>query len=109
MNMPGAPLLSVRDLRVHFPVRDKPGSLVKAVDGISFDIEAGRTVALVGESGCGKSTTAYAIIGFEPVTSGNDSVSPDGISRISANARDARSPAKCRLSFRTRAPHSTRK
>src|SRR6478736_3793622 len=70
MNMPGAPLLSVRNLRVHFPVRDKPGSLVKAVDGISFDIEAGRTVALVGESGCGKSTTAYAIIGFEPVTSG---------------------------------------
>lgn len=108
MNMPGAPLLSVRNLRVHFPVRDKPGSLVKAVDGISFDIEAGRTVALVGESGCGKSTTAYAIIGFEPVTSGTILLR-DGISRISANARDARSPAKCRLSFRTRAPHSIRK
>ena len=47
------------------------GRVVKAVDGISFDIPSGRTVALVGESGCGKSTTAYAIIGLEPVTSGS--------------------------------------
>ncbi|WP_406855373.1 oligopeptide/dipeptide ABC transporter ATP-binding protein [Alsobacter sp. KACC 23698] len=63
------PLLSVRDLRVHFPLRGKAG-LVRAVDGVSFDVPAGRTVALVGESGCGKSTTAYAILGLEPITAG---------------------------------------
>ncbi len=64
------PLLAVRDLKVHFPVRGSTGGVVKSVDGISFDVPAGRTVALVGESGCGKSTTAYAILGLEPVTSG---------------------------------------
>jgi peptide/nickel transport system ATP-binding protein/oligopeptide transport system ATP-binding protein len=63
-------LLSVRDLKVHFPVRGRAGSVVKSVDGISFDVPVGRTVALVGESGCGKSTTAYAVLGLEPVTSG---------------------------------------
>ncbi|HYF55859.1 MAG TPA: oligopeptide/dipeptide ABC transporter ATP-binding protein [Salinarimonas sp.] len=67
MTPAGEALLSVRDLRVHFPVR---GGLVRSVDGISFDIPAGRTVALVGESGCGKSTTAYAVLGLERVTSG---------------------------------------
>ena len=63
------PLLEVRDLRVHFPLRGQSG-VVKAVDGVSFAASAGRTVALVGESGCGKSTTAYAILGLEPATSG---------------------------------------
>ncbi|MBC7703736.1 MAG: ATP-binding cassette domain-containing protein [Rhodoferax sp.] len=66
-----APLLSVRDLKVHFKVRHSQTALVKAVDGVSFDLSAGQTVALVGESGCGKSTTAYAIVGLEPVTSGS--------------------------------------
>ncbi len=63
------PLLSVRNLKVHFPARGSAG-VVKSVDGISFDVPSGRTVALVGESGCGKSTTAYAVLGLEPVTSG---------------------------------------
>jgi oligopeptide transport system ATP-binding protein len=66
-----APLLSVRDLRVHYALRGTDQAVVKAVDGMSFDVPAGRTVALVGESGCGKSTTAYAILGLEPVTSGS--------------------------------------
>jgi oligopeptide transport system ATP-binding protein len=66
-----APLLSVRDLRVHYAMRGTDRAMVKAVDGLSFDVAAGRTVALVGESGCGKSTTAYAILGLEPLTSGS--------------------------------------
>jgi peptide/nickel transport system ATP-binding protein/oligopeptide transport system ATP-binding protein len=68
------PLVRVRDLAVHFPVRKglfgKPAEVVKAVDGISFDLHAGRTLALVGESGCGKSTTGYAVMGMETPTSG---------------------------------------
>jgi oligopeptide/dipeptide ABC transporter ATP-binding protein len=56
-------LLEVRDLAVQF---DIPGAVVRAVDGISFDVEAGATVGLVGESGCGKTTTALAICRLLP-------------------------------------------
>ncbi len=60
-------LLSVRDLRVHFAT---PGGLVRAVDGMDLDVHPGETVALVGESGCGKSTFARAVVGIQPPTSG---------------------------------------
>jgi oligopeptide/dipeptide ABC transporter ATP-binding protein len=65
-------LLDVRDLKVHFPLHRgrRDGLAVKAVDGISFSVDAGKTVALVGESGCGKSTTAYAVLGLTEATSG---------------------------------------
>ncbi len=49
------PLLSVRDLKTYF-FQDE--GVVKAVDGVSFDAAAGRTLGIVGESGCGKSVTA---------------------------------------------------
>ncbi|MEW6313696.1 MAG: ABC transporter ATP-binding protein [Pseudomonadota bacterium] len=60
------PLLQVESLRVHFPIRkgvlQRVSGYVKAVDGVSFDIAAGRTLALVGESGCGKTTVGKSIL-----------------------------------------------
>ena len=62
-NVPMTALLEVRDLRTHFSTDD--GEFA-AVDGISFDVAAGRTLAIVGESGCGKSVTALSIMGLVP-------------------------------------------
>ena len=83
------PLLQVRDLKVHFTGRDAQRSTIKAVDGVSFDLAAGRTLALVGESGCGKSTTAYAIVGLEAATSGSIQFAGQEITRLPPKARRA--------------------
>jgi oligopeptide/dipeptide ABC transporter ATP-binding protein len=56
-------LLEVQDLRTHFFTRE---GVVRAVDGVSFSVEEGRTLGLVGESGCGKSVTALSIMGLLP-------------------------------------------
>ena len=68
-------LLSVRDLKVHFPVKggvfQRTVELIKAVDGISFDVPRGKTVGLVGESGSGKTTTGRAIARLVPITEGS--------------------------------------
>jgi ABC-type glutathione transport system ATPase component len=57
-------LLDVRDLRVSFPTAG--GGRVHPVDGVSFTLERGRTLALVGESGCGKSLTSLALLRLVP-------------------------------------------
>ncbi len=58
------PLLEVRDLQTHFFTRE---GVVRAVDGVSFSVDRGRTLGIVGESGCGKSVTALSIMGLVPV------------------------------------------
>jgi oligopeptide/dipeptide ABC transporter ATP-binding protein len=60
---PNAPLLVVRDLRTHFRLEN---GWVKAVDGVSFRLDDGEAVGLVGESGCGKTTTALSLMGLLP-------------------------------------------
>ncbi len=64
----GAAILEVKDLVKHFP---SPAGSVKAVDGISFGILEGETLGMVGESGCGKSTTGKVLIRLEDPTSGS--------------------------------------
>jgi len=69
-----SPLLQVRDLRTYFPIRrgvfSRTVGYVKAVDGVSFDIDRGKTLGLVGESGCGKTTVGRTILRLIPKTSG---------------------------------------
>jgi peptide/nickel transport system ATP-binding protein len=77
----GTPLLSVRDLEVYFPIRKgllkRTVGHVKAVDGVSIEIAAGHTLALVGESGCGKTTVGKAVLQLIRPTAGE--VGFDGV------------------------------
>ncbi len=71
----GAPLLEVQDLKMHFPINkgiifQRQVGAIKAVDGVSFKMYKGETLGLVGESGCGKSTTGRAILQLYRPTSG---------------------------------------
>jgi peptide/nickel transport system ATP-binding protein len=72
--MSAKPLLRIENLVKHFPVRlgafGERQAVVHALDGISFDIETGETLSVVGESGCGKSTTGFAILNLHRPTSG---------------------------------------
>src|SRR6187431_517543 len=76
--MPASPpdtVVSVEDLKVHFPITSgivakRLVGTVKAVDGISFTVRRGETLGLVGESGCGKSTTGLAILRMLDITAG---------------------------------------
>ncbi|AXS42183.1 oligopeptide/dipeptide ABC transporter ATP-binding protein [Breoghania sp. L-A4] len=65
---PRQPLIIARDLKKHFPVRsglfNRQTATVHAVDGVSFEVRKGETLGIVGESGCGKSTTARLLIGL---------------------------------------------
>lgn len=80
-----APLLKARSLVRHFQVRPQRSLMgrsltLKAVSDVSFDIYAGKTLGLVGESGCGKSTTARLTLGLTPVTSGEISFEGETVS-----------------------------
>jgi peptide/nickel transport system ATP-binding protein len=87
---PADAIVRVRDLRVHFPIRK--GVLrrivghVRAVDGVSLDVHAGETLAVVGESGCGKTTLGKGMLRLIPPTEGN--VEMAGVDIASLNARE---------------------
>ncbi|MBD8068449.1 ABC transporter ATP-binding protein [Bacillus sp. PS06] len=69
-----APLVEVQDLKIHYPIKkgiiSRTIGHVKAVDGLNFNIYPGETISLVGESGCGKSTTGRGIVKLEDPTAG---------------------------------------
>ncbi|AYG81893.1 Oligopeptide transport ATP-binding protein OppF [Streptomyces hundungensis] len=98
------PLLSVRDLRMHFPGRRARSAPVRAVDGVSFDVAAGETLGLVGESGCGKSTTGRMIVRLLEPTSGTIAYEGQDISRLSR--RELR-PVRKDLQMVFQDPHSS--
>jgi len=90
------PLLEVRDLKVHFPIRkgffSRIKNYVRAVDGISFDVHPGQTLGLVGESGCGKTTTGRAIIRLLEPTAGT--VKFEGKDLLALRGNDLRKARK---------------
>ena len=80
-------VLEVTDLKVHIPVRMGMRKVtVKAVDGVSFTLERGRTLGVVGESGCGKSTTARAVMRLEEPTNGSVRLLGKDITHLSGEA-----------------------
>ena len=83
-------LLSVQNLKMHYPVRGgvfhTTKAVVKAVDGVSFTLEEGETLGLVGESGCGKSTVAKAVVRLLKPTDGQVVFEGRDITRSSARA-----------------------
>jgi oligopeptide transport system ATP-binding protein len=92
-NATGAPLLEVKDLVMHFPLTQgiffqKKVGAVRAVDGVSFNIQRGETLGLVGESGCGKSTTGRALLQLYKPTSG--SVRFEGQDLVTLGAEEMR-------------------
>jgi len=83
----GEPLLRLRDVAKHFHVHgglggSGRGGTIRAVDGVTFDVGEGRTVALVGESGCGKTTTSRLVLRLEDPTSGTIEFRGQNIKRL---------------------------
>jgi oligopeptide/dipeptide ABC transporter ATP-binding protein len=89
----GSVLLDVRDLVVHYPVRRDLGAMIRreprtqvaAVDGVSLSVKHGEMLALIGESGCGKTSTAQAILRMIDVTSGTIEVAGRDITHLKSN------------------------
>ncbi len=84
------PLLKVDDLKVHFPIHKgvlrRTVGHVKAVDGVSMQINSGRTLALVGESGCGKTTVGKGILQLIRPTAGSANFAGDELTRLKGEA-----------------------
>jgi oligopeptide transport system ATP-binding protein len=104
-----AALLEVRALVKHFPARKRgllgrAGPLVRAVEGVSFALERGESLGLVGESGCGKSTTARLVVGLERPTSG--SIRFDGCELVGLSRRAWR-PFRRRIQMVFQDPYSS--
>src|SRR6516162_7470958 len=104
------PLLEVQELTKHFLVLGGAlgwhTRLVRAVDAVSFTLEAGRTMGLVGESGCGKTTTSKLILGLEPPTAGPSASRARTSPASAGKGRDAIG-VPCRRCSRIRTPRST--
>ena len=93
-------IVVVRDLVKTFPVRGRardPSRVLRAVDGISFDVRRGETLGLVGESGSGKSTTGRMLVGLIPATSGT--VELFGHHIVSGARKGALNKVRARLQF----------
>ena len=92
MNLNNEKLLQIDDLKMHFPIYrgvfQRQVGAVRAVDGVSFDIKRGETLGLVGESGCGKSTTGRAILQLYRPTAG--SVHFDGVELTTTKGEELR-------------------
>ncbi len=91
MSATASPLVEVRDLVKHFPIRQgvifqRQIGAVKAVDGVSFDVLDGETLGIVGETGCGKSTTARLLVRLLDPTSGSIMFDGDDIATASGGA-----------------------
>jgi len=80
-------VLEVRDLKKHFPIRkgffQRAGGTVFAVDGVSFTIQPGETLGLVGESGCGKTTVGRTVTRLIDPTAGSIRISGKDITNLS--------------------------
>ena len=105
----GETLVDVRGLKMHFPVTE--GALVprviahvKAVDGVSFQIKKGETLGLVGESGCGKTTTGRCILQLEKATAGE--IIYDGVNLTALNKKAMR-PLRQRIQVIFQDPYSS--
>jgi peptide/nickel transport system ATP-binding protein len=95
--MTEAPLLDVCDLQVEYALRSSGGlrrthETLRAVNGVSFSIQPGETLGLVGESGCGKSTTARAVLGLTPACAGE--IRFDGVDLRTLDAAGMRAKRK---------------
>ena len=102
-------ILNVKDLKVHFPVNkgivfQKQVATVKAVDGVSFSLGRGETLGLVGESGCGKSTTGLAVLRMQAATSGRIEFEGQDITRFS---KDQMRPLRRRMQMVYQDPYGS--
>ena len=108
------PLVEVVGLKCHFDVsapllnrliEGKPRQTVRAVDGIDFQIAGGRTFALVGESGCGKSTVAHLVVGLHPPSAGR--VMFDGTDFTALSDRKTQAGLRRRISMIFQDPYAS--
>jgi peptide/nickel transport system ATP-binding protein len=108
LNSNKQPLLQIRNLKVWFPIKKgvfrHTVDYVKAVDDVSLDIPQGQIVALVGESGCGKTTLGRAVLQLEPPTSG--SIQIEGQELVGLSSRQLR-PLRSKMQIAFQDPQSS--
>lgn len=102
------PILSLDQLQVYYPIKSgilrRTVDYVRAVDGISLNIYRGQTLGLVGESGCGKTTTGKAIVGLAPVTAGKILLEGNDLAHMS---RAGRKPFRRKVQIIFQDPYSS--